>query len=148
MRNLISRTAARSLFAIAIISMATSSCHWLRYHDLARTHVDLMERIANDVGAALGVGEYRLKPGDLQTMAYPLERARAFLEESRSSREQSESHERLEEFVQAYQELYEYLDRVRTIADDGRRIKKVDALIAIVNEKAAVTRAALDEETG
>jgi hypothetical protein len=148
MRSLISRTAVRSIFAIAIISMSASSCHWLRYHDLARTHVDLMERIANDVGAALRIGEYRLKPGDLQTMAYPLERAMAFLEESSGRRGHSASRQRLEEFVGAYQELYEYLDRVRTIADEERRIKKVDALIAMVNEKAAATRAALDEETG
>lgn len=72
----------------------------------------------------------------------------AFLEESSGRRGHSASRQRLEEFVGAYQELYEYLDRVRTIADEERRIKKVDALIAMVNEKAAATRAALDDETG
>ena len=131
-----------------LVLLSASSCHWLRYHDLVRTHVDLMERIAMDVGDAVDSGKYRLRPADLQTMAYPLERAHAFLDETEGRRDSTASRMRLEEFVEAYQELYEYLDRVRTISSDDKRAKKVDALIAEVTRRAQATRSALDEETG
>lgn len=136
-----------ALGVAALLAVPTASCHWLRYHDLARTHVDLMARIANDVGTAIENSQYRLRPADLQTMAYPLERAAGFLEDSRGRRAETASWQRLAEFVAAYQELYEYLDRVRSTPDDGKRRRKVKELIAAVNERAAATRAAIDEET-
>ena len=46
----INATATVALFVF--LAMSAVSCHWLRYHDLVRTHVDLMERIATDVGDA------------------------------------------------------------------------------------------------
>jgi len=147
-RESIHRTGLVAAAALAALVMtAAPACHWLRYHDLARTHVDLMERIANDAGAAIAESDYRLRPADLQTMAYPLERAAGFLDETAGRREDTASWQRLGEFIAAYQELYEYLDRVRTTPDEGKRARKVDALIRAVNERAAAVRAALDEET-
>jgi cell fate (sporulation/competence/biofilm development) regulator YlbF (YheA/YmcA/DUF963 family) len=137
-----------ALLIVTGASLGASSCHWLRYHDLARTHVDLLEQIADDVGAALDVVDYRMKPGDLQTMAYPLERAMAFVEESRRARAQLQSHQRLAAFVEAYKALYEYLDRVRSVRQEEGGTRTVNALIAVVNEHAAAVRAAIDEETG
>ena len=142
--------ASRTSAAIAIfvlLGTLAASCHWLRYHDLVLTHVDLMEGIANDAGAAMAAGGYRLNPTDLKTMAYPLERAIEFLGETRGRRERSPSRRQLEAFVEAYRELYVYLDKVRITAD-GKRAKKVAALVATVAARAAATRAAVDEETG
>ncbi len=152
MRSSLSAVAARgsaavlAVLIVVLAALAVSSCHWLRYHDLARTHVDLLDRIALDVGAALDVVDYRMKPGDLQTMGYPLERAIAFVEESRGSRGELASHKRFVEFVDTYKELYEYLDRVRTASAQEDGLRMVRSLITSVNEKAAAVRAAIDAE--
>ena len=141
--------APRTLATVAIfvlLGTLAASCHWLRYHDLVLTHVDLMEGIANDAGAAMAAGNYRLNPTDLKTMAYPLERAIEFLGETRGRRERSASRRHLEEFVEAYRALYVYLDRVR-ITSAGKQAKKVVALVATVASAAAATRAAVEEET-
>ena len=140
------RTLATVAVCVLLGTLATS-CHWLRYHDLVLTHVDLMEGIANDAGAAIQAGNYRLNPTDLKTMAYPLERAIEFLGETRGRRERSPSRRHLEEFVVAYRALYVYLDRVRITPGD-KRARKAAALVATVVSLAAATRAAVDEETG
>ncbi|HSG00390.1 MAG TPA: hypothetical protein VLA20_04625 [Vicinamibacterales bacterium] len=124
-------------------ALASSSCAWLRYEDQIRTHVELMERIAADAGSAVQGAGYRLRPADLQTMAYPLERAAALRKRIESNRVDPALRAAFGDFVGAYSQLYEYLDQVRSTADEPRLSERVDELLAGVDRAAGRVRAAL-----
>lgn len=126
-------------------ALALTACAWLRYDDQVRTHVELMERIAADAASAVSTGSYRLRPADLQTMSYPLERAAELRAKIADGRVEPAVNEAFGRFVEAYSALYQYLDRVRTTAGEPRRAKRVEELLADVAGAAAQVRAALGD---
>ncbi|MFQ5477751.1 MAG: hypothetical protein ACE5E4_03955 [Candidatus Binatia bacterium] len=69
------RTTGILFFCVAFVA----GCYWLRYPDIVRTHVELLERMALDGRDMVAAGmEGRLDSRELERFRYPLERAKGF----------------------------------------------------------------------
>ncbi len=125
----------------------TAACYWLRYHDLVRTHASLMARMASDAQAQLAQGTRPLTPSDIERLRYPLERARHFMDVSRSSREGSDSFRGLEGLADRYQVFVDELDRARVEEVDERMVESFRIRLDGIESQAASVRSACDLET-
>jgi len=123
---------------------AAAGCYWLRYADLARTHVELLERLALDARDAMAAG-HRLSNSDIETMQYPLERADQFARIS-DRQDPPASLVAMRETIEAYRQMVELLDRLRVAEASDEDRARVDELAKKVSASARRTVAALEEE--
>jgi hypothetical protein len=149
------RRPAFTSYLIAVACLAwlvglPSGCYWLRYHDLLRTHVDLMEQIAEDAGAGLAAGHGVLQPADIERLRYPLERARSFaaISARRFGGEGSApaSLAEFESFIEAYAALVSDLDRLRVAEVSEVDLRRIREQVERVGTLAGRIREVVDRE--
>ena len=135
----------RTVAVAAVLMLATvGGCYWLRYGEIARTHAELLERLAIDARDAVAAG-HRLSNSDIETLRYPLERAEDFVRISDDD-PPPESLVALRETAASYREFVDLLDRLRVneVAEPDKA--RVDALARRISDAAGRTRAALQNE--
>jgi hypothetical protein len=141
------RPAGLTALILCIGLAGTAACYWLRYHDLVRTHASLMSRMASDAQAQLAQGVRPLTPSDIERLRYPLERARQFMDVSRSSREGSDSFRGLEGLADRYEVFVDELDRARVEEVDASVVESFRIRLDGIESQAASVRSACDLET-
>jgi len=138
--------------AAAVALASAAGCYWLRYHDLLRTHVDLIEQLSVDAGASLAAGHGVLQPADIERLRYPLERAREFATISarrfggEGSPDRPQSLVAFEELLGTYGDLVGDLDRLRVADVKESDQQAVEAAIERIHAEAAAVRRAIDAE--
>jgi hypothetical protein len=136
-------TALCTALVTAVVASA-GGCAWLRWRELARTHVDLLERMATDAADTFSARPQELRPADIERMRYPLSRAREFAASSRSRFEDAEWVTRFDRLLTDYDALVGWLDRARTRNAGPRERDKAVTLTQQVRDDAAAVREALD----
>jgi hypothetical protein len=148
LRMLRRRAAARcfgALCALGFIALTAGGCYWLRYGEIARTHADLLDRLAADARDAVAMG-HPLSNADIERMRYPLDRAEQFARISDGGDPPRASLVALRTEIRHYRELVETLDRVRVSDPSAGDRARVDDLAAKVRAAAAQARGALEDE--
>lgn len=133
------------LAALALVSV--QSCYWVRYHDLLRTHVSLMSRMAADAVDQLAAGARPLAPADVERLRYPLQRARHFVDVSRSRRGELQSFREFEAFLELYASLVDDLDRLRVEERRAAAVAHAEADAARLLARGQAAIAACERES-
>jgi hypothetical protein len=138
------RGLAGVMLAVLAAVLFVGGCGWFRWRDLALTHIDLLERMADDAVATYVSAVEHLEPGDIERLRYPLTRAREFASSSRRRFGTAPWLDRFDAMLEAYAGLVDWLDRARTqpVSDAERALAR--ERFRLVRDSAAETRAALD----
>jgi len=128
---------------LALVLPLAAGCYWLRYHDLARTHAELIEDLSAAALASVEASERPLAPGEIERLRYPLARAREFTDIARKRYADRPSLLALDALVARYADLVAALERARVEPPD---VPALRALVADVDQRADAVRAAIDRE--
>ena len=126
-----------------LVALAAPGCYWLRYHDLVRTHAELIEDLSTATLASLEAVDRPLEPGEIERLRYPLGRAREFTEIARKRYPERASLAALDALVARYAEFIAAAERARVAAPD---LPALRALAADIGARAANVRAAVERE--
>ncbi len=147
------RAALRALHVILICAVVASAvaspgCYWLRYEEIAATHVDLMERLAIDQRDLMAEAGEPADASDLKRLRYPLARALRFLDIVGGRRPDSVVLARLETVTEAYERFVEHLEAMGTREPGPEDIARVNELVEAVSVAAQQARDAIDSGQG
>jgi hypothetical protein len=132
MRNLPILSTRRRALAVAGICFTLAGCYWLRYYDLATTHVELMEGMATDTADALEAGLYEPRASEIERLRYPLMRARQFAQVSAGWGRTEHSARKFLRFLDSYEEFVESVDRSRIDGVSPEEQREILARVAAV----------------
>lgn len=128
-----------------VLAVGAAGCYWLRYHDLAETHCELIEDLSTATLAQVQASPPRIEPGDVERLRYPLVRVREFITIAEQRYAGRESLVELTALVGVYAELIEKLERARVGMTDGADIAPI---VADIRARAERVRAAITRERG
>ena len=128
-----------------VLAAVVAGCYWLRYHDLAETHCELLEDLSVATLAEVQASPPRVEPGDVERLRYPLARAREFIVIAEKRYAGRESLVELTALVGVYAQLIEKVERMRVGMTDGADIAPA---VADIRAHADRVRAAIARERG
>ena len=138
--------AAAGLLVLA--GTAWVGCYWLRYGDLARTHVSLLLSMADKMSDLLESGR-RVAPEAMAEFTYPLARARDFARIAAKRYRGRRSLRAFSRLLGSYEALVQEMDRLRLSPVTPADLSRFRRLAGDLRLKAAaVTRALEDEQHG
>jgi len=126
-----------------VIASSAAGCYWLRYFDLARTHAELIQDLAEATLASLEATDRPLAPGEIERLRYPLARAREFTEIARKRYPDRESLAALDGLVARYADFITAVERARVEPPD---LASMRALVGDLDSRAEIVRQAVARE--
>jgi hypothetical protein len=106
------RSAAVRRSRLAPLALALlAACLWRGYGDILRVHLDVLSGLADKAASKAAAG-HRPSSNDVTELAYPLQRARQFLDQYRGEAERG-SYQRFAAALERYQAFVEAIDAAR-----------------------------------
>ena len=146
MRKSIRYVHGRATFVCVGLCLLLAGCHWLRYHDLLATHVELMEGMARDTAEALEAGLYDPRASEIERLRYPLLRAQQFAEVSADWDGTERSGAAFRSFVDAYEAFVEVVDRTRIDGIEPAEEEEILSSVKVVTARGTRVLACIECE--